>query len=154
MISRRSAAALIAGFPFAGKAVARELVGQTAPVGMGAISGGMSTAAAPSDYYAGQSLKSDVCRGPVMQEWEASRLALAHPQMRKLMLAAAYAKHRSIAIVDPDIEVYRSFSPMAKITFQRQRNVDREIEQITTEPQWNLLSQARDFVSNLMWGRT
>jgi hypothetical protein len=149
MISRRSAAALLAGLPFAGKAVAREIVNHTSPAGIGAI----AEAACPSYYY-GSSLKQEACRGPVMQEWEASRLALAHPKMRALMMAAAYAKHRNIVSVDPDIEVYRSFSPMAKITFQRQRNVEREIEQITTEPQWNLLSQARDFVSNLMWGRT
>lgn len=87
-----------------------------------------------------------------MPEWRAARLAMADPDIRALLVAAAYAQHRVVTSVDPDIEVLRSFSPMAKITFQRQRNVQRMLDSATEEPVWSFASKAHEFIKKIMWG--
>jgi hypothetical protein len=90
--------------------------------------------------------------GPKMQGWQAARLAMLNPDIKKLLTDAAYAQHRVVTHIDPDIEVLRSLSPMAKITFQRQRNVAKALKDATEEPVWSLGSKAREYIQKLMWG--
>jgi hypothetical protein len=152
LITRRTAASLLAGIPFAGKAAARDLLKQQG----GAISGGSLAGYATASggmQEANYPQQATGPVGPLMQEWQAARVALGDAKTKRLLLDAAFTKHRQIAAVDPDIEVYRSFSPMAKITYQRQRNVDRELIAISTEPQWSILQPIQAFMQKLMWDR-
>lgn len=45
-----------------------------------------------------------------------------------------------VGYIDPDIAVYKSFSLNAKIVFQRQRNVQRRYERLTTDYPWSRLN--------------
>lgn len=105
---------------------------------------GQTAACQEGPYQGGQS--ANVPQGPRMPEWQAAKLALRNPELRELLVAAAQAQCRIVLSVDPDIEVYRSFSPMAKITFQRQRNVQRVLDEATQEPLWSITERAREFI--------
>lgn len=140
-ISRRSAASLIGALPFVG----------------GALQGNMGQGAAINKAVGTASSQLGVGEGqkpvePRMPHWKAARLALKEPWIRDLARSVAFQQHRYISSIDPDIEVYRSFSPMAKITFQRQRNVEREIENIGTEPAYEAGSAIQRVISKFMWG--
>ncbi len=87
-----------------------------------------------------------------MPEWKAMRLAMLDPDIKAIMMDALWNQHREIHKIDPDIEVLRSFSPMAKIAFQRQRNVQRAIEQSTNEPLHEIFGKAREYIRKLVWG--
>ena len=150
-ISRRSAAALLGSLPFVGR-----------QLGGGGLSGGAGSNAAT------QMLKSHLTQpgyaqneitqgntppmGPLMPEWKAMRLAMLDPDIKAIMMDALWNQHREIHKIDPDIEVLRSFSPMAKIAFQRQRNVQRAIEQSTNEPLHEIFGKAREYIRKLVWG--
>lgn len=52
------------------------------------------------------------------------RRVLANKVFRSQIESIYYEEYRAVPGIDPDIAVLRSFSPMAKVTFQRQRNVE------------------------------
>lgn len=54
--------------------------------------------------------------------------ALRVPAVRAELTSLLFEEHRRVGFIDPDIANKRSFSLAAKITFQRQRNVERDIE--------------------------
>jgi len=89
----------------------------------------------------------------VMPRHQAARLALQVPAIRDAVTEAAWQMNRFVHAVEPDIEVYRSFSPMEKITFQRQRNVERQIAQETTPGWQEAFEPLHRFIDNLMWRR-
>jgi hypothetical protein len=89
---------------------------------------------------------------PKMQEWQAVRLAMLDPDIKRMLIDAAYAQHRVISSVDTDIKVLRALSPMAKITFQRQRNVARMLKDAAEEPIWGWGQRAREYIQKMMWG--
>lgn len=62
---------------------------------------------------------------PKMPRWKALQTALADQAFAEGYSSYLFERERCIERLDPDLEVLRSFSPMAKITFQRQRNVER-----------------------------
>jgi hypothetical protein len=141
-VTRRSAASLLAALPVVGGAAAKAIAGQMPPPN-------------PSGAYlqgdkASQGTAAPI--GPKMQEWQAMRLAMLDPDIKRMLTDAAYAQHRVVTSIDPDIEVLRSLSPMAKITFQRQRNVAKAIRESTEEPIWSWGQRAREYVQKLMWG--
>mgnify|MGYP001585149150 CR=1 FL=1 len=148
-ISRRSAAALLGSLPFVGR-----------QFGSGGLSGAAGSNAAEQSLKAlGQqefnrlsSSGAGQTMGPLMPEWKAMRLAMLDPDIKAIMMDALWNQHREIHKIDPDIEVLRSFSPMAKIAFQRQRNVQRAIEQSTNEPLHEVFGKARDYIRKLVWG--
>lgn len=49
------------------------------------------------------------------------------PGLRKQIESLAFEGNRYVSRIDPDLAVLRSFSLNAKVTFQRQRNVAREM---------------------------
>jgi len=112
-------------------------------------------APAPSYGYVGQA-SANAAPSPVTQvmpRHQAARLALQVPAIRDAVTEAAWQMNRFVHAVEPDIEVYRSFSPMAKITFQRQRNVERLIAQ-ETMPSWHeAFDPLHRFIDKLMWLR-
>jgi hypothetical protein len=56
------------------------------------------------------------------------RQAYKLPGLRDELTSLIYQEHRRVGFLDPDIANKRSFSLAAKITFQRQREVERGIE--------------------------
>jgi hypothetical protein len=146
-INRRTAAGVLASLPFLGKV--NQLAPKQAGAAIGAMIGGGAAQAecGPLNHPYPQMPK-----GPKIQEWQAMRLAMQDPDIRRLVVSQTFEQQRIVASIDPDIEVLRSFSPMAKITFQRQRNVERAIQQATEAPIWETFSAARDFIRRAMWG--
>src|SRR5262245_37049019 len=55
--------------------------------------------------------------------------ALRRPSMRREIESILYDEHRHIGYIDHDLAVMRSISMSAKIVYQRQRNVQRALEQ-------------------------
>ena len=147
-VTRRSAAALLGSLPFVGRQIG---------------GGGLSSGTGLSD--AAQMLKSQIAQpgyahieqrpasmAPLMPEWKAMRLAMLDPDIKAIMMDALWNQHREIHKIDPDIEVLRSVSPMAKIAFQRQRNVQRALDQSTNEPLHEIFGKAREYIRKLVWG--
>lgn len=61
------------------------------------------------------------------------RLACKIPKLAQEFEAELYEKHRYVGSLDTDIAIKQSFSLAAKITFQRQRNVERNRESLCSE---------------------
>lgn len=65
------------------------------------------------------------------------RKLLESPALRDEYSSLMFARHRRVGALDLDLANKRSFSLAAKVTFQRQRNVEREIEEDAAElPPW------------------
>jgi hypothetical protein len=127
----------------------------------GLIQSGMKSAAVPESGILDDSY-GDNARGvgqeitanrPIMPRWRAAQLAMKVPAMRAAAFDTAWRQNRRVYQVDPDLEVYRSFSPMAKITFQRQRNVERHIREISEPDHYEALQPFKDFLNKTIWGR-
>lgn len=89
-----------------------------------------------------------------MSELEAHQALMQIPELRDLFTSGLYEQYRNVTYIDPDIAVLRSFSPMAKITFQRQRIVNRNIEVRTAQSYFRrgALEKVQDFIYKKMWG--
>lgn len=83
--------------------------------------------------YAGEC--ASVPTGPSRTPKDFAR-AFLDPKFRSAMEAAAFNNNRHVTYIEHDIASKRSFSLAAKITFQRQRNVERELSSYVAEPQY------------------
>lgn len=150
-LSRRGFAGLAAAVPFLGgamqagaRASGYEKMQERALFG-GSLAGG----------NIGQSIPSAIgqMQAPKMEHWQALKLAMADPDLRREFVSECYARNKQIDAVDADLLCLKSFSPMAKITFQRQRNVEREIKAMTSSSQLGFASGAISrFINKVMWG--
>lgn len=64
------------------------------------------------------------------------RLALSDPKLRAEVISDLFANEKRlnpVPHIDPDIDVYRSFSRSAKIAFQRQRRVQQQLYELQVE---------------------
>lgn len=59
-----------------------------------------------------------------------ARRAFANPQTLSDVRALLFEKHQIVSTIDHDIASKKSFSLAAKIAFQRQRNVERDIQEM------------------------
>jgi hypothetical protein len=75
---------------------------------------------------------------------ELMRKALADPKQRAAMASLLFEKHRTVGVIDPDIACYRSFSLNAKVAFQRQRNVERDLDEECSAPWYEGFGSIRD----------
>ena len=92
-------------------------------------------------------------QNPVVPSWQAHRLAMLDPDMRAAIQQMVAERHRSIHFIDADIAVMRSWSQMAKIAFQRQRNIATELAAMTTEStDW--FGKVHQFVVRIMYGHS
>jgi hypothetical protein len=62
--------------------------------------------------------------------------ALLDPKKRAEIESLLFERYTAVGAIDPDIACYRSFSLNAKITFQRQRNVERALQEELGEATW------------------
>jgi hypothetical protein len=98
---------------------------------------------------------------PRMPHEEAWQQALLNPDWRREVEATLYFSQRDITAIDPDLMILKAVSPMAKLTLQRRRNVQRQLDALY-KPQYhhngpeNLYNWGRDIleqkVRDLMWG--
>lgn len=73
------------------------------------------------------------------------RWALKNPELRAELESLVYEDNRHVGWLDHDLASKRSFSLAAKVTFQRQRNVQRRIEQDVLESSpWRRISAWSD----------
>lgn len=140
-LSRRGIVGALAGAPFAARLGTRPGASPpSATMGLGAQIG---------QGFAGDL---NVANKPKMEQWQAMRLALLDPDIKALWEGYIYAQNRIVHEIDPDIAVMRSFSPMAKLTFQRQRNVSRSLQESTEPPVYDFMDKVQDYLHKLMWG--
>jgi hypothetical protein len=150
MITRRSVASLIGAMPFVGPAIAKVSIN---PPGAGLSSVQSIPQMAGVQMY-------DTCQGvkvePIkrlMTEQQAFQLLLKNKDVSDLYTTHLYKEYKNVESIDPDLNVYKSFSTMAKIAYQRQRNVKRRLASLIDEEAGNYLpSKIAKFISKLMWG--
>jgi len=87
----------------------------------------------------------------IMDYRKALQKVLMDPEMRSLQESEYYWRHRHVGYIDPDIQVLRSLSPMAKVVYQRQRNVIRAMEEELSPP-GDVFKAFRERIHKLMWG--
>lgn len=139
---------MAAALPFAGNAVARDIAAKHRDAAMvqgQALVGGFGETL-PIGY-------GEPAPAPKMEHWQAMRLALQDPDIRRGLMSELYARQRVVHMLDPDIANKRAWSDMAKVTFQRQRNVERELEQMTQAPTLGFAGKLlQDFIQKAMFG--
>ena len=59
--------------------------------------------------------------------------AFLDPKFRSAMEEASFRSNRHVSCIDHDLASKKSFSLAAKITYQRQRNVERELRNYTEQ---------------------
>lgn len=64
------------------------------------------------------------------------RLALMNKSVRQEIEANVYEQERFVGRLDPDLAALRSFSLNARIAFQRQRNVERRLQDMQQDWSW------------------
>lgn len=152
MITRRFATRALAFAPLAARKAADVLrQGVTGSATSASISGyGPPSTSGESLGQGGQGASANM---PAVPRHTAFELAMKIPALRSAAYEQAWRQNRCVYNVDPDIEVYRSFSPMAKVTFQRQRNVERSVWEESEPNQDAAMRPIFRFINNLMWGR-
>lgn len=127
MFNRRKILGGLAAGPLVAKAAAEDLIAKQVNTRIPDIAGhghladlhGSSPCTSPPFVdIAGQNQK----------EAALLRKAWQVPALRKEMESILYEENRYVQRIDPDLAAYRSFSLNAKITFQRQREVQRSLE--------------------------
>lgn len=143
-MNRRSILGILGAAPFAGKAVADQAVaslGSQSPPSYGLSSG------------AGQS----AANNPLMDPKAALRKVFGDARaMAEIREELAESELRGNPYIDPDIQIMKSWSPMAKITFQRQRNINRAIAEMQDD-RWDrpqrYIRALQSRVDKMMWGK-
>lgn len=93
---------------------------------------------------------------PKMDRPSALRMVFGDAQaMAEIRSELMQQEMRSVTYIDPDIMHKKSWSPMAKVAFQRQRNVERAIADLENE-RWDVpqrfIKALGTRLDKLMWG--
>lgn len=67
--------------------------------------------------------------------------AMRNKLLRRQIESMLYEQEKRVCCIDPDIAVMRSFSLSAKVTFQRQRNVEKRMEDMALDYPWRRLNR-------------
>lgn len=89
---------------------------------------------------------------PTPQQW---KLLLRNQLLRSEVESVFYEDYRVIGRIDPDIAVLRSLSLNAKIAFQRQRIVARNLENLGqghTSPWYRIRQLSQKYLKQLLLG--
>jgi len=141
MLTRRSVSAMLGGLPLA-RAFNPSPRSDVPPV----LGHAMGSPMKEAGLATAQPL-----RQARMSEWDAVRQLLKDPKWLRRLTEQTYADQRIIYQLDPDIATPRSWSPMAKVTFQRQRNVERLIASQMRPPPWEVSRKFQEALHKLMW---
>lgn len=115
-MNRRAMLGALASIPVAGKAVAKEI---SSALAQGSASSGLVGSSSSIVWSAGSSKPAT----PALQ------LAAQNPLTRHLLEEMVVNEVRTVHSIDPDIECLKSLSTAAKIYHQRQRNIQKRIDQ-------------------------
>lgn len=137
MIGRRSVLRLLGVGAVAGRAAAEATARDLSGLRIGGLGG---PNAPPGVSALGQAIENGPGQGPANYPREVGNLSrtaargllktvLANPADRDELMGLLNQVHRSIYRIDPDIGGRRSWSLAAKIAYQRERNVERDIEE-------------------------
>lgn len=124
-IARRGFLRALSATPLAAKAMADQAAGQLAGLNTESLAG----------------LGSNGCAPPSSAEPSPAAVdgALRFAPNRQALLDLLYEEERVVTRIDPDLAALKSLSLNAKICFQRQRNVERRIQQMTKGYTWRRL---------------
>lgn len=142
-MNRRSILGVLGGAPFAAKAVA-----QTVTQGGGLLGG----SGAPSTGLMSQA---DKVAAPAMERSVALRTIFADAKAIAEIKDELAEQNKFVHVIDPDIAIMRSWSDMAKITFQRQRNIERafeELQEARLDRPGRWMRSIEERLQKLMWG--
>lgn len=91
---------------------------------------------------------------PLMSNRDAKKILLGQKKVREELESALYQKYRDVDHIDADIDVHKSFSRMAKIAFQRQRNVAQDMVLAAENDTYHITIDRimNEMVAKLMWG--
>ena len=145
--TRRTLIGLIGAVPFVGKALGQQTI-RIAPPGLKAQGGGLAGLGYPANI-------ADAKVNPQKMTPQAAwKILLQNKEMRDEYTSTLYKQCRDINQIDPDLDVYKSFSKMAKITFQRQRVVQRVVESHSAELNYGngITDKLQNFIQKLVWG--
>ena len=143
MITRRTAIGAIAGAGAAAGDMAKSVGGQ--PVNWGVQ---------PEQFGIELKEQVDQISKPKMSRALAAKAVfVANPDLYEAARSICFQNHRNVDHIDPDIAVLKSLSPMAKITFQRQRNVEREMTYWWNVEDMSITDRIHAAISELMWGK-
>ncbi len=138
---------LMASLPFVGKAVGQQVMANINHPGM-PKTGGLASGRYPTDC-----LTSNKLRQPYMEMQDAWKRLFKNKEMIDEYTSDLYQKCRVVDRIDPDLDVYKSFSKMAKITFQRQRIVQQAVESnIKNQNDYGIPDKVQNYLQKLMWG--
>lgn len=137
MIGRRKFLGAIAAAPMAASAIAQETAANLSGLSINGAAKSLGSIAGVNQGLGSYSQT----KAPDYKS------LFSNPAFRQGYEALIYERERRVGAIDPDISCMRSFSLSAKITFQRQRNVQREIEQMQLDNPW---SRAQDFISKAL----
>lgn len=121
--TRRGFLKLIGASPLAAKVAADEVSKSLA---------GFGGALPPYGGYAGQAAVNGGLAASHPEKTDISRM-LMDAAFRSQVESASYRRNRHVGYLDIDLATKKSFSLAAKATFQRQRNVQREIEEYSVD---------------------
>lgn len=151
ILNRRSIMGVLAGAPLVGRAVAD-----------GALES-LRNPVPPSHPYphAGENCATQAgslgqkAVNPLMERGNALKIIFGDANALAEIRDELFAENRTIQSVDPDIAILKSLSPMAKITFQRQRNVERALAELQSE-RWDgpqrYVRVFEERLQKMMWG--
>lgn len=143
-MNRRSVLGAIGIAPFAGKTIAGTAIGGQLGVKSASLAGSF-----------GEMPAQDSPKAPLIDRTQAMRMVLADKEAIAEIRNELFEEHRIVHAIDPDIAIMKSWSDMAKITFQRQRNVERAMaelqEQRLDRPQQYIHTLTKQ-LNKLMWG--
>lgn len=127
-MDRRGFLGVIASAPIVGPAISRAIAEQ-GPIAVKAVRVSGSGAAGGTT---GDPNRPNPPPGPSMRDPESWARVLRDARARAEIESVLYEQYRDVGSVDPDIDGNRSYSRMAKITFQRQRSVAEALRQRQT----------------------
>jgi hypothetical protein len=156
--TRRRFFSFMAAAPIGAKAAAEQLAGiasvgsygQRNAVGSGGLSGLFS-----DGPVGGNSSLPTVAGLTRLQKQGALRAALLSPEVHARIESIIFEDNRMVAHIDHDLASKRSFSLAAKVTFQRQRNVARQMSyDVLEQTPWRRLNEWSETVFKTVFGRT
>lgn len=147
MISRRTFAAIGAAMPFIGKSIAQD----AAQVGK------FSEQLRPDLSGGGGETFNDTpnkIQEPFMSHNDAISKLLSNKEDYDRIVSILYTANQQVSHIEPDIDVHKSFSLAAKITYQRDRLVTRALHEHEHGGYHNKLQAfLSDKVRELMWSK-
>ena len=87
-------------------------------------------------YGSGADPEPNTTASPSKTDW---RRMLGDAVHRREVESVLFEDERKVGFIDPDIACARSYSLNAKIAYQRQRNVERRLQQLQDEWPWQKL---------------